>query len=495
MVGLVMLALVALLLARCTDSGSPDGRAAPSTLPPDTTGEGPDDGFNSADRLIFWTDCKSVAALDDAGLDTWKARGVDGFVCSLQSLRGLGGPIGFSGAPGADLSGPGFEVQRSLRDSRLVERARDRGMLMYLSFYLGNSDNPATPLKEWFDDPGWADVVAPTVRDLALGARQLGFAGLAFDQELYPQAGGVSTATWSAGYPGATHSLDEVRSKAKARGSQLMTAILEGFPAVKLLAYATKFPGSWEEVVQQEVNDIDDPFGGSVQIDFWDGLTAVDGWSSVNFLNATFYKTQHLSQYDWDDALRYEYTHLFALLSQRFSNWDYAATRVAESPFSWISSGGSAFERARSTKEVDTQLDAFSRWGMDRLFANYAYENLEIFDYTEYVPAMTKASTPRMVTDSPPEIEVGGATGSGAGIVLTGKASDEYAVRFVHWETDGGLSGMARVEAKGQPGDDAEVSWTTPPIPAHAAGVKVKLTVESVKGLSTTVERTLAPGG
>lgn len=493
MVALVVLALVALLLARCTDRDSPGRRGATSTLAPGTTGV--DDGNNSADRLIFWTDCKSVAALDDAGLDAWKARGVDGFVCSLQSLRGLGGPIEFGGAAGADLSGPGFEVQRALLQSRVVERARDRGMLMYLSFYLGNSDNPATPLKEWFDDAGWADVVVPVVRNLALAARQLGFTGLAFDQELYPQTGGVSTASWSAGYPGGTRPLDEVRSKVKARGSQLMAAILEGFPAVNLLAYATKFPGSWEEVVQQEVNDIPDPFGGSVQIDFWDGLTAVEGWSSVNFLNATFYKTQHLSQYDWDDALRYEYAHLFALLSQRFSNWDYAATRVGESPFSWISAGGSAFERAREPGYVDTQLDAFSRWGMDRLFANYAYENLETFDYSGYVPAMTKASTPRIVTDTPPEIEVEGATASGAGVVLSGKASDEYAVRFVRWETDSGLSGMARLEAKGKPGDDAEVSWTTPFIPAHTAGMKVKLTAENIKGLSTTVERTLAPAG
>ena len=59
------------------------------------------------------------------------------------------------------------------------------------------------------------------------------------------------------------------------RGQELMRTIVGAFPDVEILAYATFLPETWDELVQQEVNDIEQAFAPSVQIDFWDGLTSV----------------------------------------------------------------------------------------------------------------------------------------------------------------------------------------------------------------------------
>src|SRR5262249_32736465 len=58
-----------------------------------------------AKRLIMWTKCSDVVGLTDAQLDTWHSRGIGGFVCQIQHLRGLGGEQAFSGDPNSSLGG------------------------------------------------------------------------------------------------------------------------------------------------------------------------------------------------------------------------------------------------------------------------------------------------------------------------------------------------------------------------------------------------------
>src|SRR5947209_5948061 len=79
-------------------------------------------GPNSADRLIIWTGCSDLPKLTDAQLDTWKSRGVDGFVCSSGALSGMGGSQDFTGDPNASLAGSNYDLERSLRDSRVITR-------------------------------------------------------------------------------------------------------------------------------------------------------------------------------------------------------------------------------------------------------------------------------------------------------------------------------------------------------------------------------------
>ena len=64
----------------------------------------------------------------------------------------MGGTNAFAGSADGPLGGSSYDLQRSLRDSRVVERLAARGMRAYLGFYLVNYYNTRTPLDEWFDD-------------------------------------------------------------------------------------------------------------------------------------------------------------------------------------------------------------------------------------------------------------------------------------------------------------------------------------------------------
>ena len=244
---------------------------------------------NSADGIITWTGCNDLLTLTDGELDTWKSRGVDGFACVVGHLRGMGGAQDFTGDPAASLTGANYSLQRRFRDTDIVGRLRARGMKGYLGAYLVNYYNSATPLAEWFDDAGWGSKVLPKVGDLAAAAKRLGFAGLAFDHELYPQEG-AHTASWSWRYPGYTRTEAATRAKAKERGRQLMGAMVDRFPGLELLTYGVEFPESWNEVVQKDYNGVANAFADRLDIDFYDGVTSAEGYGALRIMDATFYK-------------------------------------------------------------------------------------------------------------------------------------------------------------------------------------------------------------
>ncbi|MGH8573796.1 MAG: carboxypeptidase-like regulatory domain-containing protein, partial [Gammaproteobacteria bacterium] len=224
---------------------------------------------NSADRLIVWTSCDELARLDKAELRRWMRRGADGFVCQTRHLAGLGGSHSFTEDSEAELSGAGYQLQRRLRASPAVRQARAGKLLLYLGFWMASHSNTSTPLEDWFDDRGWSREVLPRVSDIAAAARSMGFAGIAIDQELYPQSGGVETASWSWRYPGNDHSEAEVRARVKERGRELMASMVRAFPGLELVAYDTQIPQNWQEKVQAEENEWPDVFASDVRIDLW----------------------------------------------------------------------------------------------------------------------------------------------------------------------------------------------------------------------------------
>ena len=63
----------------------------------------------------------------------------------------------------------------------------------------------------------------------------------------------------------------------------------------------------------------------------------------------------------------------------------------------WINSGTTSFQSVRPPAYVAEQLDAARRWGMGRMFADFAYGDLERFDYGPYDAAMRAASRPGVV--------------------------------------------------------------------------------------------------
>jgi hypothetical protein len=366
-------------------------------------------------------------------------------------------------------------------------------MKLYLGFYLSNSANTQTPMAEWFSDQAWSAVL-PKVTDIAAAARRLGFAGLALDHELYPQKGGKRTATWKWTYPGNSHSEAEVRAKAKDRGAQFMSAMLEGFPDVEVLAYSVLFPETWDEVVQARVNKVQDAWKDNLDIDFWDGMTSKEGYGAIRFVNALFYKTPHEGS-DWDKALRYEQSSMFALLSRRFSNWSYASKRFYQSPFAWINAGTSRFEAARPPEYVGSQLDAFQRWGMGGEFAVYAYGGLRNFDYGPYEGVMRQASKPTVVDRELPTVSVKspprGQDGPAGGATRTveGQAGDNLAIKVVRWKNEAGLEGTARLRwggANDPSTADSSVDWSIEAVPVHDGENVLEITAEDIKGLTAT---------
>ena len=441
---------------------------------------------NSANRIIVWTACHQLVQLSDTELDAWRDRGVRGFACNVQRLPGMGAMDKFTGNTRL-LAKRSYRLERTIHDSRIVERAHHRGMKMYLGFYLANAENAATPLAEWFDDAEWSTTALPAVRDVSAAAHALDFDGLALDQELYPQTDKRQTATWRWDYPGNHHSEAETRTKVRERGVELMHTMLAAFPDVEILAYFTKFPDTWDELVQEEVNDASAPFRSWVQLDLWDGLTSVDGYRRISFLNATFYKTPHLGS--WDTAYTYEYNSLFALLSRRFTNWSYASSRVEESPFVWISSGTTSFEQARPPDDVSEQLDAARRWGMGRMFADYAYGELEGFDYGPYEDALRSAARAGVVDDHAPTLRLSTTAPDGDVARVEGTAADDFAVRFVRWRTDAGTTGTAELTWVAGPGDPTNgwkawhTEWSAARVPLHAGTNTITVTVEDIKGL------------
>jgi hypothetical protein len=459
---------------------------------------------NSADRLIFWTRCNVLPELSDAELDMWKDRGVDGFACVVGHLRGMGGVQDFTGEPGAQLGSSNYTLQRTLRDSNIVGRAAARDMKLYLGAYLVNYYNASTPMVDWFDQTGWSNTVLPRMRELAEAARLLGFAGIAFDQELYPQLGGATTASWSWNYPDNSRPEDQVRAKAKQRGQELMRTIVDAFPGVELLAYHVYFPETWNALVQREVNGLEDAYRASLDADFWDGLSSIEGYRAIRLIDGTFYKTPHIGT--WESAFQYHYNRLYSYLSRTFSNWEYASSRLFVSPFSWIDAGPCScpFDDARSPQYVAEQLEAFRKWGMGGEFANYAYAGLRGFDYSPYERAMRSASGPALADPEPPALTIAGATPGGArgtpgeSLALDGTATDNLAIRSVRWRSDGGGAGVARlgwhVRSGGYRSRYAwEMRWSIPAVRLMPGENEITVTAEDIKGQTTT--RTLRVSG
>lgn len=87
---------------------------------------------------------------------------------------------------------------------------------------------------DWFDDAGWREVVNHW-RLLARLAKQGGLRGLLYDAEPYTKP--HSQFRYGAQAGRERHDFAEYRAKARARGGEVMRAVAEEFPAVKIFCY------------------------------------------------------------------------------------------------------------------------------------------------------------------------------------------------------------------------------------------------------------------
>lgn len=427
-------------------------------------------------HILMWANCNDVAQLSDAQLDYWHALGIGGFACQTQWLKGMGGTDRFTAGPESSQSGDWLQTQ--LAESRLSARAHARGMQLYLGFYLTNYYNTQTPLGEWFDAAYWTHTVLPAVGAAAAAAHRLGFDGLAFDEEMYPQTGGVSSATWSWDYPGNTHAEQAVRTQVAMRGQQMMRTILAAFPQASIVDYGTRFPGTWAAYVQQAENHTVAAFSDSVQINFWNGLTQINGYRSIRFLDASFYKDPGASGASWQGALSYSTNAWYSVMSRNFRNWAYAAPRVAVTPFAWID-GDAASEgswaQPRSPSYVTGQLAALTQWAPDGDFAIYSYDPLGQFDYGPYRQAiLNAAASPVTAATDGPQLTVDSSSARHARrtLVLRGSVQAAKAIRYVDWHAgrQHGAATMNWVPTSGNPatGYTWHTQWAARGVPASA---------------------------
>jgi hypothetical protein len=438
--------------------------------------------------IVLWVGWQDLEGMTDAQLAAWHAHGVTAIVGQVEYLAGMGGSDTFSGATPA-----AGGIQAALTSSQIGERARAAGISCFLGFYVTNVNNTRTPLTEWFDDKEWTSSVLPEMEGVAAAAKKVGFAGIGIDQEIYPEVGGVHTATWQWNYPGNTHPQAAVRTEVALRGRQLMQSLLSGFPGLSIIAYDTLLPDTWDAQIQVADYGETNAYADSVQINLWDGMTSVDGYGSVLFLDAAFYKGTGVSGTSWDQSLAYEDRTVYAYLSRNLSNWSYAATHVSEAPFAWINSDGSddAFGRARSPGYVKDQLTSFRRWTTDGMFGVYNANSLDEAFYQPYYPAMDAATAPATGPAVKPSLVVRPVPRTVAGEVdLTGEASDPDAVRSVLCQAGGQrVIGATMLWTRtADPSAPDEVHWTCSGVPAGGQAVEVVAT--DVHGASTVVSVT-----
>jgi hypothetical protein len=433
-----------------------------------------------------------LGSLTEAQLTQWHADGVGGFVGETNWLWGMGGSNEMSGNPSA-VSGSNYSLEETIESSNIVARAHALGMKLYLGFYLVNYFNTQTPLAEWFDDSAWDNTVIPAVQDAAAAAHTLGFDGIAMDQELYAQKGGADSATWAWDYPGNTHTEAQVRAEAVLRGQQVMAAISGVFPGAEITDYDASFPDSWDAQVQQN-NGVSGAFAQNLDVNFWNGMTSVDGYSGIWFDDETFYKTYEPAS-SWAQALSYEENSVYAYLSQNFSNWSYASSRVFPTPSAWID-GDVAHEGSytapRPPDYVAQQLQAFRDWGTGGAFADFSYAPLGQFDYSPYVPGIQAAASPGIVDIDPPTISVTGQNSNGGSLTLSGTANDDDAIQYVSWSSSTGAAGTAQdtwqITSGSVPsGYQGQTNWSIPSIPLAQGANVITITAVDTHGLTRSV--------
>ena len=455
---------------------------------------GSNDPGSAASRTVMWIRITDLLSMSQSQLAQWKDEGIGGFAAGVEWLPGMGGNQEFTGDPNTDLSSSQFTLENQLKSSNIVSEAHALGMKLYLGLDFVNYYNTATPLADWFDDSAWANTVLPSVAGLAGAAHLLGFDGISMDGELYAQQGNVQTATWAWNYPGNTHTEQETRDEATLRGQQLMEAILQAFPEVQIADFAASFPDTWDSNVFDQNHGTEDAYQSNLDINFWDGMTSVDGYAGIWFYDETFYKDTGLSSGNaqtWNSALTYEYNSLFSLFSQDFSNWSYAADHVYLSPSAWIDGTGAAgsWTAPRPPAYVATQLQAFRNWGMGGEIADFAYAPLNVFDYSPYVSAMQASAAPGTVDSTPPMLAILNEQTTGNVVSLSGTASDDYAIRDVSFTSTSGVSGAASTSWQIDSGSYSNgyvshTNWNIPNIRLLPGDNRITITAEDIHGLT-----------
>ena len=140
---------------------------------------------------------------------------------------------------------PGGEIRPAATDPRLADSpacrgARDRPLSRLLRRQRHATTRPRTPT----GSTTRAGRAQPRRWAASPGPRACSASG----ESRSTRSSTAGQARWTWNYPGNTHTEAEVRAKAKQRGRQAMTAILDGFPGVEIGIYNFMQKDSWNRI-------------------------------------------------------------------------------------------------------------------------------------------------------------------------------------------------------------------------------------------------------
>lgn len=310
------------------------------------------------------------------------------------------------GADGVLLTN-GFIDFISSDDWRKTLPARYSPSPMFFGRYACNFYNYWTMFARWEDDPGWVTMSNMWANN-ANFAYVNNYKGIIMDMEPYPvphpDVPGLVVANpgaWAWDY---THSgtnpfgLTEsfVRNAAEERGAQLMTAIVAAFPNVKIATYFNIFKDGWRDKVYQANGG---PATGPSSVEwavvkeFWQGMTSVDGWKEITFLDESMYKDPQFPGATWDMALGYAVQWFRGFVNTNFTHPE----RCRWAPFSNINNDGSPYGYYRGSSWVIQQWNKFAQYVVDAsnrgtMCADYVFNDLRDGFPLDAIPAFGRFS-------------------------------------------------------------------------------------------------------
>lgn len=505
----------------------------------------------SANDIFIWTGCGDIEGLNAAELTAYKSAGIAGFVCEEPGgyLPGFGGYSLTSDLSNPDLAcgstNTTYSQEQSLICSDMVAKMHAAGLKIYFDAYLDNYYNTAAPLEPWFDNTDWTGTVEPAISTFASIGKQLGFDGLAFDSESYSaeNQGDGSSGSWNWNGPswkantaytanemfnnagvtyvvtkaytsGATfgstdtsnttvytYTQAQTNTEVTLRGQQLMGWIAAAFPNVQILNFGINFPNTWDSYIVQVDDNGSNAFANTVYVPFWDGMTSQNNFSNISIYDEDFYKGPNIAPNTATtlaNGLQYNANSYYAVMSQNFSNWAYAADRVDIAPAIWIdgiANGG--YSSPLSVASATPLMDAYTQWSVGNILMDYAYNDPASYDYSPFYTLFENIAKQTIVETTPPTLTVSSPSTSSTSttsstINMSGSSTDSFAIRDVKWTNsangDSGAGTMTWVINSGTYTTtyNSQTNWSITGIPLQSGTNKITITAENIHGLTTS---------
>lgn len=256
-------------------------------------------------------------------------------------------------------------------------------------------------LVDWFDDAGWVELLGG-YRQFIADAKSCGVERFHIDPEEYGSGAGNSVfsgdkgAYWyvrpmvaTGGFPAYPHTAAEQCAKAWVRGVTMGGMFVDAIPSVKFTHYYVRFPGGFNDILQQRVNGAA-PAVDSPMASFFAGWIASGGKHA--FINFDIDKVTHgILPGGWDGPLAQD-RNSTVWLAGRIVNWSSVKDNVSfggACAISPIEDGVGPFKAAYSPDYVRAQLAAFAR--ANTIVMLYE-QRLSSFDYGPYFPAIKAAA-------------------------------------------------------------------------------------------------------